>query len=60
MESLANRFLREDGGEDLIEYGLLAAFMAAVAMAVIIGDPLSLQTAVTNAYQDCIDALNSL
>jgi Flp pilus assembly pilin Flp len=60
MEPVANRFVREEVGEDLLEYGLLAAFMAAIAMAVIIGDPLNLQAAVTNAYQDCIDALNSL
>lgn len=33
---------------------------AAVATAVIITDPLSLQTAVTNAYQSCADALNAI
>jgi len=60
MESAANRFRHEESGEDLIEYGLLAAFMAAIATAVIISDPLNLQAAVVNAYQDCIDALNSL
>jgi Flp pilus assembly pilin Flp len=60
MESVAKRFVREEVGEDLIEYGLLVAFMAAVAVAVIISDPLSLETAVTNAYQDCADALNSI
>lgn len=60
MESVASRFVQEEVGEDLIEYGLLAAFMAAIAMAVIIGDPLNLQGAVTTAYQDCIDALNAL
>ena len=60
MESVANRFVQEEVGEDLIEYGLLVAFMAAIAMAAIIGDPLNLQAAVTNAYQDGIDALNSL
>lgn len=60
MEFVASRFVREEVGEDLIEYGLLVAFMAAIAMAVIISDPLSLQAAITNAYQDCIDALNAL
>ena len=52
-------FVHEERGEDLIEYGLLLAFMATVALAVIIADPLSLQVAVTDAYQSCIDALNS-
>lgn len=53
------RFVHEERGEDLIEYGLLLAFMATVALAVIIADPLSLQVATTDAYQRCIDALNS-
>ena len=60
MNAVAKRLFREEVGEDLIEYALLVAFMAAVALAVIIGDPLSLQTAVTNAFQDCADALNAL
>jgi Flp pilus assembly pilin Flp len=53
-------FLRDDRGEDLIEYGLLVAFMAAVALTVIISDPLSLQVTLEGAYQSCIDVLNSL
>jgi Flp pilus assembly pilin Flp len=52
--------VRNELGEDLIEYGLLLAFMATVALAVIISDPLSLQVTLTDAYQRCIDALNSL
>lgn len=60
MKFVTSRFVREEAGEDLIEYGLLVAFMAAVATAVIITDPLSLQTAVTNAYQSCADALNAI
>ena len=60
MKFAANRFVREEAGEDLIEYGLLIAFMAAVAMAVIIADPLSLEMAVINAYQDCTNALNAI
>ena len=53
-------FLREEAGEDLIEYGLLAAFVAAIAVACIIADPLGLAPAVEGAYQDAIDALNSI
>lgn len=54
------RLIREDRGEDLIEYGLLAAFVAAIAVACIIADPLGLAPAVEGAYQDAIDALNAL
>jgi len=58
MKSLIFRFIREENGEDLIEYGLLAAFVATVATAVVIGDPLGLRTAVVNAYKRAVDALN--
>ncbi|HEX5030283.1 MAG TPA: hypothetical protein VFY90_07505 [Tepidiformaceae bacterium] len=57
---ICNRFVRNELGEDLIEYGLLLAFMATVALAVIIADPMNLQGVLTDAYQRCIDALNSL
>jgi len=52
------RFLAEDRGEDLIEYGLLEAFVATVATATVIADPLGLTAAVVNAYKRCVDALN--
>lgn len=52
-------FIRDERGEDLIEYGLLAAFVAAIAVAVIIADPLGLGTAVEGAYQRATDALNA-
>ena len=58
MKSLIFRFIREENGEDLIEYGLLAAFVATVATAVVIGDPLGLRTAVVNAYKRAIDAIS--
>jgi len=50
------RFLREDSGEDLIEYGLLAAFVAAVATAVLY--TLGLQDAITSAFKKAITVLN--
>ena len=56
MKMLA-RFVREDAGEDLIEYGLLAAFVAAVATAVIIADPLGIKGALKAAFQKAVDAL---
>ncbi len=59
MLNLLARFTREESGEDLIEYGLLAAFVAAVATAVIIADPLGLTKAVTGAFQKAVTALNA-
>ena len=53
-------FIQDERGEDLIEYGLLAAFVAAIALAVIIADPIGLRTAVEGAYQDAVDALNAM
>lgn len=53
-------FIRDERGEDLIEYGLLAAFVAAIAVAVIIADPLGLMGAVEGAYADAVDALNAM
>jgi len=57
MNHLVIRFLREDQGEDLIEYGLLCAFVATIATAVVIGDPLGMKSAIIGAYQRAIDAL---
>ncbi len=54
------RFLRDEGGEDLIEYGLLAAFAAAVATAAVIGDPLSIKPALVNAFKRAKTALDSV
>lgn len=53
-------FIRDERGEDLIEYGLLAAFVAAIALAVIIADPIGLKTAVEGAYTAAVDALNAM
>ncbi len=59
MKNLVIRFLREESGEDLIEYGLLCAFVAAVATAVIIADPLGIKTSLINAYKKAKTALDS-
>jgi Flp pilus assembly pilin Flp len=58
MMTLMRNFIRDERGEDLIEYGLLAAFVAAVALAVIIADPLGLRSAIVSAFQRAVDALN--
>ena len=59
MKDLIRRFVREESGEDLIEYGLLAAFVAAVATAVIIADPLGIKTSLKNAFQKAKDAVDN-
>lgn len=59
MKTLVTRFLADERGEDLIEYGLLAAFVAAVATAVIISDPLGIKGALINAFKKARTALQS-
>ena len=58
MRDVLVRFAREESGEDLIEYGLLAAFVAAVATAVVVADPLGIKGALKAAYQKAKDALD--
>ena len=58
MLKFAARLLRDERGEDLMEYGLLVAFVAAIAVAVIITDPLGFGQAIQDAYQRAVDAMN--
>jgi len=58
MPKFAVRLLRNERGEDLMEYGLLIAFVAGIALAVIITDPLGFGPAIQDAYQRAVDALN--
>jgi pilus assembly protein Flp/PilA len=44
MKNLFNRFVREDAGQDLIEYALLAGFISLVAVAAITTTGTSLNT----------------
>jgi Flp pilus assembly pilin Flp len=59
MLRLVKGLLRDDRGEDLMEYGLLVAFVASIAVAVIITDPLGFSAAIQAAYQRAVDALNA-
>ena len=59
MKNLIVRLLCEENGEDLIEYGLLCAFIAAVATAVIIADPLGIRGAIKNAFTRAKTALDN-
>ena len=36
MKNLFNRFVREESGQDIIEYALLAAFISIVAWAILV------------------------
>ena len=49
MKNLFNRFVREESGQDIIEYALLAAFISIVAWSILVtigGDVKSIYTAV--------------
>jgi Flp pilus assembly pilin Flp len=56
--NILRSFIREERGEDLIEYGLLAAFVAALATALIIGNT-DLRLAITSAFGRAVTALNA-
>jgi pilus assembly protein Flp/PilA len=53
MKNLFNRFVREDAGQDLIEYALLAGIIAVGAVA-IMG---TLKTAIVGEFQKVVNAL---
>jgi Flp pilus assembly pilin Flp len=55
MMNLIRNFVRDEKGEDLIEYGLLAAFVAGVALVVLTNG--NLRTAISQAFQKAISTL---
>jgi Flp pilus assembly pilin Flp len=55
MNSIRN-FVRDEQGEDLIEYGLLAAFVAAVAILALTNGPLL--NAITGVFTRVATQLN--
>ncbi len=57
MMKLIRNFVRDEKGEDLIEYGLLAAFVAAVALAVLLN--VGLSRAISDAIDNAIKALTT-
>jgi Flp pilus assembly pilin Flp len=57
MKATLARFFREDSGEDLIEYGLLAAFVAAVAVGMVVTNQ-GIRDGIINAFQKAIEALD--
>jgi len=57
MMNLIRNFVRDEKGEDLIEYGLLAAFVAAIG--VLVAYTLGLDDAISNAFKRAIASLNT-
>jgi pilus assembly protein Flp/PilA len=55
MKNLFNRFVREEAGQDLIEYALLAGFISLVAVVAITATGTSLNT-LFEAVSDEVDA----
>jgi pilus assembly protein Flp/PilA len=53
MKNLFVRFVREESGQDLIEYSLLASIIA-IGSILLMG---SVSTAINGVFQDIIDAL---
>jgi len=58
MPRFVKELLRDERGEDLMEYGMLAAFIASVAVAAVISDPVRFGDALQSAYQRAVDVLN--
>ncbi len=55
MLNTIRRFVRDEKGEDLIEYGLLAAFVAAIALLVLTNP--NLKTAISDAFAKAASVL---
>jgi len=58
MPRFVKELLRDERGEDLMEYGMLAAFIASVAVAAVISDPVRFGDALQSAYRRAVDVLN--
>ena len=58
MMSHIRNFVTDESGEDLIEYGLLAAFVAGVALLTIILDPIGIRTSLVAAFTKAKNALD--
>ena len=59
MMNLIRSFVHDENGEDLIEYGLLAAFVAAVALVTIILDPIGIKGSLVGAFEKAENALDA-
>jgi Flp pilus assembly pilin Flp len=59
MPNVVRNVARAERGGDLIEYGLLVAFVVAVVMVTVIADPLGINGTVVSAFHTTADALRS-
>ena len=50
----------DESGEDLVEYGLLAAFAAAVVTVVLFNDPVGFKPALVGAFKKVRNALDRI
>ena len=58
MMNIIRNFVRDERGEDLIEYGLLAAFVGGVALALLVNAPL--KNAISDAITKAASALTTI
>jgi pilus assembly protein Flp/PilA len=56
MKNLLNRFVRDEQGQDLIEYALLAGFISLVAVAAIT----AVGSGVNNVYEELNDQVGAI
>jgi Flp pilus assembly pilin Flp len=60
MKNTFTRFIRDDDGQDIIEYSLLAAFISIVAYAILSGIGTDVNTIYTNVRSATTSAVASL
>ena len=58
MVPMLQRLWNDESGEDLVEYGLLVAFAAAVVTLALINDPVGWKPALVTAFTKVRNALN--
>ena len=56
MKNLFNRFVREESGQDIIEYALLAAFVSIVAWGILVTIGTDVKDIYTNVNKATTDA----
>lgn len=60
MHRVLLRLWRDEDGEDLVEYGLLVAFAAAVVTLALLNDPVGWKPALVTAFTKVRDALTNI
>jgi Flp pilus assembly pilin Flp len=60
MKRVLLRLWRDDRAEDLVEYGLLVAFAAAIVTVALLNDPVGWKPALVTAFTKVRDALTNI